>query len=147
VDQRDAQNIGFSIPIDIAKMVSAAIIDHKFLQRPWLGIAMGSIDETVAKSLGLPASTSGVYISKVIHDSPAAKSELQRGILSKKIDGKNVTESKDVQDIVRSHKVNDILHVMVLRDNALKAMAVTIGQYPVTQKTMTTRGPGDSEDD
>jgi S1-C subfamily serine protease len=139
--RRDAQNIGFSIPIDIAKMVSAELIDHKMVQRPWLGIAMEPIDETFSKSLGLPASTIGVYIAKIVHDSPAAKSELQRGDIIQKIDGQNVTESKEVQEIVRAHKVNDILHFLVLRDKALKAVAVNIGQYPITAK------PSAMEDD
>jgi len=141
--RRDAQNIGFSIPIDIAKMVSSELIEHKFVQRPWLGIAMGAIDETFAKSLGLPTNTIGVYVSEIIRNSPAAKSELQRGDIIQKIDGKNVTESKEVQDIVRSHKVSDILHFLVLRDKALKAVAVNIGQYPTTTSPEKSSEPED----
>ena len=128
--RRDAQNIGFSIPIDIAKTVSAELIEHKLVQRPWLGITMGALDPSSAQSLRLPPATKGVYIAKILPKSPASTSHLRRGDIIEKIDGKNVEQSQQVVDIVRAHKVQDTLHFMVLRDNTLTPVDVAIGQYP-----------------
>lgn len=128
--QAHAQNIGFSIPIDIAKSVSEDLIAHKIIQRPWLGIAMQPMDEVTAKALGMSASTKGVLIAQIIEGSPAQNFGLIRGDVIEKIDGKDVTTSKGVQDLVRAHKVNETLHFSVLRKNALQAVAVTLGQYP-----------------
>ncbi len=127
--QANAQNIGFSIPIDIAKSVSNDLIDHRMIQRPWLGIAMQIIDEAMSKAQGLPAN-SGVLIGKVIEGSPAQSSGLLPADVIEKIDGHAVSTPKAVQDLVKSHKVTDILHFSVLRKGTVTAVPVKIGQYP-----------------
>ncbi len=128
--QANAQNIGFSIPIDIAKSVSEDLIANKKIVRPWLGIAMQEVDETMAKSLGLPANTKGVVIGQVLDGSPARAAGLEPGDVIQKIDGKDMSTAKEVQDYVRSHKVSETLNMFVLRKNMPKAVAVNIGQYP-----------------
>jgi serine protease Do len=127
--QANAQNIGFSIPIDIAKSVSNDLIEHKIIQRPWLGIAMQIIDEAISKAQGLPAN-SGVLIGKVIEGSPAQNSGLLPADVIEKIDGHEVSTPKAVQDLVKSHKVTDVLHFSVLRRGTVTAIPVKIGQYP-----------------
>ncbi|MBI2809314.1 MAG: trypsin-like peptidase domain-containing protein [Candidatus Melainabacteria bacterium] len=126
--QANAQNIGFSIPIDIAKSVANDLIDHKTIQRPWLGIAMLVIDEATSKAQGLELNK-GVLISKVIDGSPAKSSGLLPADVIEKIDGKEVSTPKAVQDIVKAHKVSDIIHFSVYR-NGIVSIPVTIGQYP-----------------
>jgi len=128
--QANAQNIGFSIPVDIAKEVSDQLIANKKIIRPWLGIAMQDMDETMAKSLGYPAETRGVVIAQVIDGSPAQAAGLKRGDVIQKVDGKDVAEGKDVQSYVRSHKVDEVLNFFVLRNNKVQAVAVNIGEYP-----------------
>jgi serine protease Do len=128
--QANAQNIGFSIPIDIAKSVAEDLIAHKPIVRPWLGIAMQEVDETMAKSLGLPPATKGVVIGQVMEGSPAQAGGLVSGDVILKVDGKDMATAKEVQEYVRSHKVSDTLNFFVLRNNAPKAVAVNIGQYP-----------------
>lgn len=128
--QANAQNIGFSIPVDIAKGVSDDLIANKKIVRPWLGIAMQELDETMAKSLGLTADTRGVIIGNVIEGSPAQAAGLKRGDIIQKIDGTAIESGKQVQEYVRAHKVSEVLNFFVIRNNASKAIAVNIGQYP-----------------
>jgi serine protease Do len=128
--QANGQNIGFSIPIDIAKDVAENLIANKKILRPWLGIAMQEMDETMAKSLGLPITTKGVVIGQVLDTSPAAAAGLETGDVIQKIDGNNMETPRQVQEFVRSHKVSDVLNFFVLRKNAPRAVAVNIGQYP-----------------
>lgn len=128
--QARAQNIGFSIPVDIAKSVSEDLIANKKIARPWLGIAMQELDETMAKSLGLPSTMKGVVIGQVIDGSPAQGAGLAHGDIIQKIDGKDMLTAKEVQEYVRSHKVSDTLNFFLLRNGAPKAVAVNIGQYP-----------------
>jgi serine protease Do len=125
-----AQNIGFSIPVDIAKSVVNELIEHKGINRPWLGIVMQNLDDNLTKSLGIPLSTKGVMIAKIVSNSPALASGLVAGDIIEKIDGKDIADSKEVVDYVKAHKVQETLHMLVLRNNALKPMPVIIGQYP-----------------
>lgn len=128
--QSNAQNIGFSIPIDIARDVADNLIANKKIIRPWLGLAMQELDETMCKSLGLPPGSKGVLIGQVIDGSPARAGGLEQYDVIQKIDGQDMTTAKQVQEYVRSHKVSDTLNFLVVRKNAPKAVAVNIGEYP-----------------
>lgn len=128
--QANAQNIGFSIPVDVAKSIIDDLIAHRKILRPWLGLAMQDVDEVMAKSLGLPATTKGVLVAQVIDGSPAQAAGLERGDIIEKIDGKDVNTGKEVQDIVRAHKVSDTINLFILHNKLGKALAVNIGQYP-----------------
>jgi len=132
--QANAQNIGFSIPIDIAKSVIDSLINHRKILRPWIGMAMQDMDEVLAKSLGLPISTKGVLVAQVIEGSPAQLAGLERGDIIQKIDGKDVSTSKEVQEIVRAHKVSETINFFILHNNLSRAAAIHIGEYP-TDKT------------
>jgi S1-C subfamily serine protease len=129
-----AQNMGFSIPIDVAKTVMEDLIAHKKILRPWLGIAMHEIDEAVAKSLAIPATTKGIAIVKVINGSPAQAAGLETGDIIQKIDGQNVATAKEVQELVRAHKVSDTIHLFLLRNKVGQAMSLNIGQYPSSEQ-------------
>jgi serine protease Do len=126
----DAQNIGFSIPIDVAKGVVDDLIAHKKIARPWLGISMQEIDDVLAKSLGISPTPKGVMVAQVFAGSPARAAGLKQGDIIERIDGKDVASGKEVQDLVHSHKVSDTLSFFILRNKVGQAVAVSIGQYP-----------------
>jgi len=128
--QANAQSIGFSIPIDVAKTVVDALIAGTPISRPYLGIIMQTLDENMSKNLGLPAETHGVYVSTVFADSPAFASGLQAGDIIQKIDGKEVLTNKDVQEIVHLHKAKDTLSLNLLHNKIGKNLSVSIGEYP-----------------
>ncbi len=125
-----AQNIGFSIPVDVAKNVVTELIAHGTMKRPWLGIQMRDLDETSLKSIGLPATTKGVLIAGFVPHSPGKAAGLQTGDVIQKIDGKEVHSPKEVKDYVLSRKVSDTLSILVLRDKAATTLAVNVGTYP-----------------
>ena len=131
--RRDAQNIGFSIPVDVAKAVSDELIAHGAVSRPWLGVVMKEMDDTTVKNLGLAPSTEaskGVLISSFVQGSPGQASGLKANDIIMKIDGKDMKLPKDVKDLVQGRKVGDVLHFTILRDNQSQAVAVNVGTYP-----------------
>lgn len=144
--QADAQNIGFSTPIDLAKSVADDLINHRSISRPWLGIGMSELNETHAKSLGLPLTTKGVFISKVYEGSPAQQAGIEPGDIIQKLEGKKIILTpKDVQETVRARKVNETVAFTILRGNSTKELSVKIGHYPdlnTTQSESKTTLPG-----
>lgn len=127
----DAQNVGFAIPIDIAKEVAEQLLSHGKIARAYLGIYMQELDEPLKKSLGIATGTKGVLIARVSPDSPAEQAGLAQGDVIEKIDGKPMESSKQVQELVRKHKPGDTLNMLVMRNGALTAVSVKIGDYPV----------------
>lgn len=141
-----AQNMGFSIPIDVAKGVVDDLIAHKRVLRPWLGIAMHEVDEAMSKSLGIPVTTKGVVITKVFDGSPAQAAGLTSGDIIEKLDGQLITTSKEVQDLVKSHKVSDTIHFFITRSNVAKAISVNIGQYPSSEQELANTAPRNEDE-
>lgn len=128
--RRDAQNIGFSIPIDVAKTVSAELIASGKISRPWLGIVMKELDESGIKSLNLPANSGGVLVSAFVQNSPGLASGLKANDVILKINNKEMNTPKDVKEFVQSRKVGDSLTFQVMRENAPQTVTVSVGSYP-----------------
>lgn len=127
-----AQNIAYSIPADIARTVSAEIIDKGKIDRPWLGIQMSELDDAYIKGTGLPADTKGVLIKGFVQGSPGLASGLKLNDIIEKINGKDMHIPKDVKEYVQSRKSGEILNFIVLRDKQVQAVAVNVGSFPRT---------------
>lgn len=137
--RRDGQNISFAIPIEIAKTVADQLIQTGSIAHAYLGIGMVDMDAKIAKLVNLPADTKGVLISKVEPGSPAERSGLLSRDVIQRINGKPVSNSKEVQTLVRSHKPGEKLDMALLRQNEVVLIPVKIGDYE-QQKTSKTEG-------
>jgi serine protease Do len=93
------QNIGFAIPVNTVKQVSDSLIAHGQITRPWIGISMTEMTPELSKSLGLPESTKGIIVAQVVPNSPADKGGFQQGDIIQRIDGKVVTDAKQIQEL------------------------------------------------
>lgn len=73
-----AQNIGFAIPIDLARSVIPDLIEMGHPYRPMLGFTGSEITPSLAKLFGLPLER-GFLIEEVLPNSPAALAGLRAG--------------------------------------------------------------------
>lgn len=124
-----AQNIGFAIPVNTAKKIVDQLKGGKQVEHPWVGIAMSSMTEELAKALGVPADTKGVVIGRVVPNSPAAKAGLMEGDIIQRIDGQKVVDAKEVQDLIKAKNVNDVINVQILRDGKMIGKQIKIGNW------------------
>lgn len=131
--RKDGQNIGFAIPIDIARTAADELIKNGSIQHPYVGIAMKDMDEKLAKALGVADDTKGVIVAQASGNSPAARSGLRPGDIIQRIEGKSVTNSREVQNVVRAHKPGDTVPLMVLRRDQVVQIDLKIGNYEDVQ--------------
>lgn len=73
-----AQNLGFAIPIDLARSVVPDLIEMGHPYRPLLGFSGSEITRSLAQLFGLPVQE-GFLIEEVIPNSPAAEAGLRAG--------------------------------------------------------------------
>lgn len=126
----DAQNIGFAIPVDVAKDVAQQLLDKGSIARAYIGIYMQDLNDGIARSLHVSPNTKGVLVARAAEGSPAEKAGLSQGDVIVKVDGQTVTNSKEVQAIVRKHKPGDNVEFLLSRGNELVAATIKIGDYP-----------------
>ena len=136
--------VGFAIPSATARSVSEQLIATGHAEHAWLGVEVATIDPNVAKIVrGLPAH--GVVVVKVVKGSPAAKAGLKpaarqvtvNGIETfvgadaiVAVDGKSVSSTAQLGDVVALHKPGDALQLGVVRGGKSRTVAVTLGNAP-----------------
>lgn len=126
----NAQNIGFAIPIDIARDVAQQLLDNGRIARSWVGVYMQDMTPEVAARLGIDGATKGVVLVQVADGSPAAKAALEPGDIIQKVDGQVVETAKDVQTKVRAKKPGDKLKLTILHDRRQVERELTLADFP-----------------
>ncbi|MBY0551246.1 MAG: trypsin-like peptidase domain-containing protein [Candidatus Obscuribacterales bacterium] len=135
----DGQNIGFAIPIDIARQVADQLVETGSIKHPYLGIAMQDMDPKLARYMGLASGTKGVVVVKVESDSPADSAGLVSGDIIQRMDGKAVSSSKEIQAMVRGRKPGEVMNVVVLRGQAVVPVEVKVGNFDDVRDSTSSR--------
>ena len=137
--------VGFAIPSATARSVSEQLIATGHAEHAWLGVEVETIDPSVAKIVrGLPAH--GVLVVKVVKGSPAAKAGLKAATQQVTVngtstfvggdaivaaEGKSVSSTAQLGDIVALHQPGDALKLKVVRSGKTRTVVVTLGNAPV----------------
>lgn len=132
----DAQNIGFSIPVNEAKGIIASVKTTGKLVRPYIGVQYVMLDPESAKELGLTVQK-GAYISNdagsVVAGSPAEKGGVRPGDIITAVNSVELNEASSLVSVVGRFKVGDIVELSILRDGKTIKAKVTLAEAPTTQ--------------
>lgn len=121
--------VGFAIPINQASDILKDLIEKGAVKRGWLGVELKDVDAAIAKQFGL-SDEKGVLVNAVVNGAPAAKGGVRRGDIITSINGQKVTNASDLRKIVQSLKPGAKAHLLVTRDNVVKAMTITLESLP-----------------
>lgn len=116
---------GFAIPINLVKSVAKDLIAHGKISRGYIGVNIGDIDYTTAKSLGLDK-PKGVIIQGVLPDGAAAKADIKQGDVILKIDGKEVNQTNELQSYIASKSAGTTVDLTIYRDGKTIDRKVTL---------------------
>ncbi len=126
-----AEGIGFAIPVATAKAVLDQIIRHGKVIRGWIGA-----DYTdVPPQLGNATPRAGVYVARVIPESPAAESGLQPGDILTTIDGTPIVDAIDLVNREAAIAPGTKVHLEGVRRNAPFSADLTLVQRPPPSTT------------
>ena len=99
-----AQNIGFAIPINLAKQVLVEFKEKGKIVRPWLGIGGKFVTEDLQRLFALPL-ISGLLIEHVDDASPALEAGLRAGTLNVVVEGIPWTLGGDILTRLQEHAI------------------------------------------
>lgn len=126
-----SQGIGFAIPSNTVKMVAEQLIDKGYVSRPGLGIAYVHFTKQNAVYLersirhALPVAE-GIFIAKVLRNSPADKAGLKPGDIVVEINGERVKGEDLIQKL--NYPIGAKVKLKYFRDQALRETVVTVGE-------------------
>ena len=110
--------IGFAIPSNTVKTIVAQLRRHGHVRRGWIGANVQDLSGDLAEGLML-ANARGALIAHVTAGGPAAKAGLEPGDVVVRVDGKDVADSRVMQQIVVEAPSGRALHVGVMRKGRL----------------------------
>ncbi|MBI3127945.1 MAG: DegQ family serine endoprotease [Candidatus Tectomicrobia bacterium] len=130
--------IGFAIPANMAKTIVPQLRKGSVV-RGFLGVSIQSVNETMAKSLGLKEQR-GAIVASVVDDSPAAKAGIRRGDVITSLNEQKIEKARDLSRIAADLKPGTAVRVAVLRAGKPLALTVTMGRMP-DEEQMVARAP------
>ena len=119
--------LGFALPSNLVKQILPELIEHGKIERGWLGISMGIIDQDLAEKYNLE-STEGVLVNLVGRDSPAYKGGLRDDDIIIKFDGEKMKDMSHLRHTVAATPVGKSVKVEVLRDGKQKQLTIKLGR-------------------
>ncbi len=124
-----SMGIGFAIPANLAQQVMKQIISDGSVTRGWIGIEAQDITPELAESFKLKQ-THGSLIAGILRNSPAEKAGLKAGDILLAIDGKEVTDSNSMLNLISGLKPNKNASLKIARASEEFDLSVLIGKRP-----------------
>jgi S1-C subfamily serine protease len=131
----DAQGLGFAIPIETAARIANQLFTKGRVEHPFLGIEMADLSPIKKQQINQENQLNiqqevGIVIKGVTDDSPAKRGGLLPGDVIQKVNGNAVKTSAQVQKLVESSNVGEILAIEVNRNGKTQTFKVQSGAYP-----------------
>ncbi len=119
--------IGFAIPVSTAKQVLEGIVKDGQVTRGWIGVEPQELNAELAKTFNVKAK-SGVIITGVLQNGPAAQAGIQPGDVITAVNGKAVGNVTELLGAVAALKPGVAAPLTVLRKDSKTDIAVTPGK-------------------
>jgi serine protease Do len=140
--------IGFSIPSNLARGITAQLAQGGRVRRGWLGVNIQGVTEEIAESLKLPGGARGALIARVQEGAPAAEGGLRNGDVVLRFNNQEVRDMRALPRVVAETAVGAQVPVVVWRDEREQTFTITLGELPneaqlaATQPGGAVPGPG-----
>jgi Do/DeqQ family serine protease len=132
------QGIGFAIPANMVKRVTAQLIDRGRVQRGWIGVALQPMSPELVQALGL-SDTKGAIVARVSPGSPAAAAGLAQNDVIVGFDGTTVEDYRHLQRLSSEAEVGRTVKVDVMRRREKKSVELKVAEAPDTGPSAETR--------
>ena len=120
------EGYSFAVPSNIAKKVSADLIEFGAVQRALLGVFIQELNPDVCEKLEIDKNLRGIYISGYTSNSTAEKNGIREGDIMQKIDGIKIVTIPQLQEKLLQKNPGEYINVDVLRKGKVKTLKVKL---------------------
>jgi 2-alkenal reductase len=120
-----AEGLGFAIPSNTVKSVAARLVENK--PPAFLGVKYHEISQQESTYYNFPV---GAYVLAVDKGSPAARAGLRLRDVITSIDGKKVSDTLSLEQLIADHNPGQTAKIVVWRSNKTLTLTVRLGAKP-----------------
>lgn len=125
-----AQGIGFAIPINYVKRILPELRTKGGVTRGFIGVNISEITPQLSKYLKLAKDIRGVLVSEVFEGEPAANAGMKVYDIITEINGKKISDGRQLVTAVSAYAPGVKIDVKVLRGDKEHALKVLVGKRP-----------------
>jgi Do/DeqQ family serine protease len=123
------QGIGFAIPANMARRITAQLIDRGKVTRGWLGVSLQPLTAELSEALGVKG-TRGAVVARVAPGSPAETSGLKTNDVIVAFEGQAVDDYHHLQRLAAEAEVGRTIKLDVMRDRQSRAVQLKVAEAP-----------------
>ncbi len=151
----DAQNIGFALPINLAKEAVPQLVEKGRIIRPWVGVHGKLVKKQDLSIINLPL-VDGFLVETVEPGSPAERGGIRGGELPIAIvgaefllggdiitamNGQTVDDAEKFSNVLRSLKVGDKVNLSLYREMKTRNVEFTLPERPILPRDLPSNIP------
>jgi serine protease DegQ len=125
--------IGFAIPASTAKQVLEQIMQSGQVTRGWIGVGVQDMTRELSESFKLPE-IRGALITEVFRGTPADKAGIKLGDILIAVEGKAVTDSSSMLNLVAALNPGKQATLKLVRSQQETTLKVVVGRRPLQQR-------------
>jgi 2-alkenal reductase len=130
-----AEGLGFAIPVNTVKTITAQLFESGRVARPYLGVATQPISLQISSYYDLRNENGellegGVLVTEVIGGSGAQRAGLQQGDVILSINDNRIDEDHPLLNALMSFKPGDTVNINIIRNGEPLTLQATLGTRP-----------------
>ncbi|MDW7695143.1 Do family serine endopeptidase [Flammeovirgaceae bacterium SG7u.111] len=123
----------FAVPSALVRKVMDDLLNFGKVQRALMGVTIRDVDANLARDHGLDK-IEGVFIDGVSRGSGAENAGVEPGDIVLSIDGRNISNTSELQEVVARNRPGDEIAVEVKRGDEVKELVVLLkGRDNITE--------------
>jgi len=111
----------------MARRIMEQLIDKGTVERGWIGVQIGDIDQSMKEALGLK-STKGVLVNEVFKGQPADKAGIKTGDVILSIDGMKTSNANELRNTVAAIPPGKKVSIEIVRDGKQKTLQIELAR-------------------
>lgn len=126
----NAQGIGFSIPVNMAKDIVAQLKAKGYVVRGFLGVGVQPLSPKLKSALAMPLDLKGALISSLVDNGPARKAGLKVQDVVLSVNGKPIRSDRDLLSEIARSPVGKDADLEVWRSGKVTHIKVPVAERP-----------------
>ena len=129
---KQAEGIGFAIPINKAKRIINDLIRYGKVRRGWLGVSVQSITKEMLSFFNIER-VRGVVVTRIMERSPGARAGLKRGDVILSLENIEVNDKTDYSERVSTYPLGNTINMGILRGGKVESVSLKVSLLPASR--------------